>query len=60
MLNTVKMKNYLKMTRNYPDLLTNLKPANLQTVLECRHVMASPIRDKNGCRVILVKAGILS
>jgi len=51
------LKNYIKMTRNYPDLLTDLKPRRLQKVLECGHVLASPVRDKNGSRIILLKAG---
>ena len=45
------------MTKNYPDLLLNLKATRLKKVIDCGHVMASPVRDKNGSRILLVKAG---
>ena len=54
---TFKLKNYMKMTRNYPDLFTNLQPARLQNVLEFRHVLASPVRDNNGSRIFFLKTG---
>jgi len=56
-----KFKNYWKMSRNYPNLLTNLRQSDVQKILNFRYHLVSPLRDpKNGCRVFLIRASIYS
>lgn len=45
------------MTKNYPELLLNLKASRLKKVIDCGHIMASPVRAKNGSRILFIKAG---
>ena len=39
------------MSRNYPNLMTNLKQAELQRVIDLGHLLMSPRLDQNGSRV---------
>lgn len=51
-----KFKNYLKMVQNHPGLLTDLKYARVKKHLNLGHLLASPQRDQNGRRVLILNA----
>ncbi|XP_046464254.1 alpha-tocopherol transfer protein-like [Daphnia pulex] len=48
------LNNYIRMTKNYPELLTELRPARAKQVLDMGLVLASPQREQNGRRVFIV------
>lgn len=39
------------MSRNHPNLMSNLKQAELQRVIDLGHLLMSPRLDQNGCHV---------
>jgi retinaldehyde-binding protein 1 len=51
-----KLKNYLRMMKNYPELFTDLRPGRVKHVFDLGHLLASPLRDQNGCRVFIINA----
>ena len=51
-----KLKNYLRMIKNYPELFTDLRPERIKRFLDSGHILASPLRDQNGCRVFILNA----
>nr|CAH0099877.1 unnamed protein product [Daphnia galeata] len=50
------LKNYLRMIKNYPELFTDLRPERIKRFLDSGHILASPLRDQNGCRVFILNA----
>jgi hypothetical protein len=51
-----KLKNYLRVMKNYPELFTDLRGERVKHVLDLGHLLASPIRDQNGSRVFIINA----
>lgn len=47
------LNHYLRMIKNYPDL-KNLHPLRVKHVLDKGHVLSSPYREQNGCRVLIL------
>lgn len=45
------------MSKNYPELLTDLTFPRLQPVLALGHFFVTPLREQNGCRVVIFKIG---
>ena len=44
------------MVINYPELLTDLIPTRVHVHLDLGHLLASPQRDQNGRRVLILNA----
>ena len=44
----------MKMTKNYPDFFTGLRPARAKQVLDMDYILVSPQREQNGRRVLIV------
>ena len=44
----------MKMTKNYPDFFTGLRPARVKQVLDLGYILVSPQREQNGRRVLIV------
>lgn len=42
------------MMKNYPELLTDLRLERVKHVLDSGHFMASPVRDQDGHRVLIL------
>ena len=48
----------MKMTKNYPDFFTGLRPARVKQVLDLGYILVSPQREQNGRRVLIVNLSI--
>jgi hypothetical protein len=48
----------MKMTKNYPDFFTGLRPARAKQVLDMDYILVSPQREQNGRRVLIINLSI--
>ena len=44
------------MVKNYPELLTDLRHERMKPTLDLGHLLASPQREQNGRRVLILNA----
>ncbi|XP_046656844.1 alpha-tocopherol transfer protein-like [Daphnia pulicaria] len=48
------LNNYSRMTKNYPQFYTDMRPARVKNVLDMGIFLSSPYREKNGSRILIL------